>query len=153
MKRSKRLEPLVEMAETRESDARRRLGQCQAKKRELLEKVDALKRYRNDYSFRLELIGSNGLNAKQYNDYRTFLGKITRTLEEQEMVLEKIEKELRDQEIVWGTARQYATSLRKVQASSLTEEIKTSEYREQGEADDQAARTGNRSLDAEAVKF
>ncbi|MEN8259098.1 MAG: flagellar export protein FliJ [Pseudomonadota bacterium] len=153
MKRSKRLEPIVEMAESRESDARQRLGKCQVKKRELLEKVDALKRYRNDYSFRLELIGSNGLNAKQYNDYRTFLGKLNRAIEEQETVLEKIEKELQNHEKAWAAARQYMTSLRKVHASSLTEEIKTLEHREQREADDRAARKGHPNFDVEMAGY
>lgn len=149
MKRSKRLEPIVEMAESRENDARQRLGECQQQKRALEEKIEALKRYRNDYGFRLELIGSNGLNAKQYNDYRTFLAKIDRAIQEQESVLDNVEKDLRNHERDWGAARQYMKSLQKVHASSLRDEVRIADRRDQREADDRAARSILRAQDIE----
>lgn len=153
MKRSKRFEPIVELAEKREKEAVRILGQCQAKKRHLYEKAETLKKYRNDYSARLIRAGEEGLSARQLLDYRSFLGKLNQAIGDEEKRMREVDLELSLRRKTWEEALNRKVSLQKIEASWRAAEAKIIEQREEREADDRAARSTGEGWSADPQEY
>jgi flagellar FliJ protein len=139
MNRSKRLEPLVELAEKREEEAMRAMGLCQVKRDEVANRASTLSQYRNDYIARLTEAGEGGLSARVLMQYRSFLEVLNQTIAGQEMELRRVESDLAFRRQAWEKAHGYRLGLEKVRDASRASEARAHDQREQRESDDRAA--------------
>ena len=83
MKRSKRLEPVVRVAENRKQQAAKALGESQSALQQAEQRLDELKNYREEYIRRFHTNGAQGMSAVQMGDYRLFLSNLSRAIEQQ----------------------------------------------------------------------
>ena len=70
MTRSKRIRPVVEIAENRERDAARQLGVSRQSVAEQERRLEELLQYREEYNQRLTGEGSNRMGARKLQEYQ-----------------------------------------------------------------------------------
>ena len=147
MTRSKRIEPVVRIAENREREAARRVGDSQrnleAQRARLLE----LQAYRDDYAKRFAATGSGGLGAAMLHDYRAFLGKLNQAIEHQKRLIQAGERAYEDSRRQWLDSRGRMKALDTVAERYRRDEYRQQERREQNELDERAQRVGPRSTE------
>lgn len=140
MRKSKRLQPLVEMAQSQEERAARALGESQRKRRLVLKNLHNLKAFREDYTVRFKQTGRQGIGAAQLTDYRIFLHKLNQAVGEQEKALQQMEQALDSHQKAWEAARSHARGLQKLLEAALNEELMQQQKHEQMETDQRAGR-------------
>jgi len=140
MKRSNRLTPVLELAETRERQATQKLGQSQHKLDMALRGLENLHSLRLGYTERFRQSGDQGLGARQLTEYRTFLNKINSAILEQEKAIRQAEADLEKRRGDWEAARKHTLGIRKLVENALVEEARTQEKQVQAEMDERAGR-------------
>lgn len=143
MKRSERLTPVLELAETREQQAARVLGEFTRKLETTRSGLDNLKTFRDGYiaKFR-ESVESLGM--RQLLEYRAFIAKIDTAIDDQHKAVARAEQELTQRQADWEAARQQTKGLRTVIDKARAEEAKAEDKRQQAEQDERASRRAGR---------
>lgn len=143
MKRSERLTPVLELAETREQQAARVLGEYTRQLETTRGGLDNLKVFRDGYiaKFRQSV---EGLGMRQLLEYRAFIAKIDGAIEDQHRAVAKAEQELAKRQADWEAARQQTKGLRTVIDKARAEEAKAEDKRQQAEQDERASRRAGR---------
>ena len=142
MKRSKRLKPVVQVAEGREQQAARALGAAQTRLLQAEQQYHELCRYREDYRQRFQQVGAFGMGALQLEDYQQFLHKLGQAIEQQEQVIAQARQEVEARRSQWFTLRGKLRSLDSVVSRYQASEEKQARRREQQEQDERAQRPG-----------
>ncbi|TVO79026.1 flagellar export protein FliJ [Sedimenticola selenatireducens] len=137
---SKRLHPVKRVAESRENDAARVLGDTQKKMRDQEAKLEDLKRYHKEYLERFEATARQGMAANQMQEYRVFLEKLDSAIKEQEKVVLASKSECVSRKEQWQEKRVRTQALGKVMDRFKSAELKAMEKREQNEMDDRSQR-------------
>ena len=140
MKQSKRLKPIVELADSKEKAAIEELGRCQKQRNAEVAKLDQLKSFQEQYSNRLSVDAGKGITATHLVDYRMFLEKLTSAIREQEHLIGQIDEQLGMRKKTWESARRYKQGMSNLLDTSRQKEIRIQLKREQGESDDRASR-------------
>lgn len=140
MKRSDRLTPVLELAETREKQATQKLGQSQHKLEAAQRSLESLHSFRTSYTERFRQSGDQGLSARQLTEYRAFLGKVNTAIAEQEKVVQQAEADVEKRRSEWEAARRHALGIQKVVENALLEETRVHEKQLQAEMDERASR-------------
>lgn len=139
MKKSKRLEPILDLADRKEKDSAK-LVAIQLKKVQAISKGAAdLRGYLDNYHARYQTAGATGFTVKQLTEYRLFLAKINGAIDEQLSNLRLAEQELADCRRAWEEARQYREGVRKLFNQARLDEERLAEKNEQKEMDERAA--------------
>ena len=76
MSRSKRMKPVMQVAENREQQAARDLGAAQQRLAVQERKLEELQTYRDQYAQQFEQTGGGGIGAVRMQDYRVFLARL-----------------------------------------------------------------------------
>jgi flagellar FliJ protein len=142
MKKSKRFQPITRLAEIKEQDAARLMGACKQKHKEQMEQLESLKEYRDSYVCRYQ---TASMAAHQLTDYRLFLDKLNRAIQEQESVILKSLNAVYDQEKLWQCAHQHTNGVQKLSDKAVRDERYQQEKRAQSELDERSGR-GRREL-------
>jgi len=137
---SKRLQPVQRVAQSRENDAARELGDSQRRMRDQEAKLGDLKRYHQEYLERFETTARQGMSAKQMQEYRVFLEKLDRAIKEQEKVVLASKSECVNRKEQWQQKHVRTQALGKVMDRFRSVEQKAVEKREQDEIDDRNQR-------------
>ncbi len=140
MKRSQRLEPVVRVAENREQQAARSLGDSQSALNQAQQRLNELKNYREEYIQRFHTTGAVGMSAMQMGDYRLFLSNLSRAIEQQAGLVEQAAAVVEQQRQQWFTRRGKVKMLGNVVARFQTEEQRVVDRKEQLEQDERAQR-------------
>lgn len=140
MKKSKQLQSITRLAEIKELEAVRLMGECKKTFQEQTEQLENLKEYRKNYVDRYQSIS---MTAHQLADYRLFLDKLNRAIVEQEGVVLKDLNSVHEQEKLWQLAHQHTNGIQKLSNKALQDEHFKQEKREQAETDDRAGRGKN----------
>ncbi len=140
MTRSKRMDPVVQVAESRERDAARQLGEWQGRLAQHEARLAELLSYRDDYARQFESTGGNGLGAQRLQDYRAFLERLNSAVRQQEDVLAHTRGEIARLRSRWLDKRTHAKALDKVVERYREDERRAAERREQNESDERANR-------------
>lgn len=140
---SKRLQPVQRVAESREKDAARELGDSQRRMRDQEAKLEDLRRYHQEYLERFQTSARQGMTASQMQEYRAFLEKLDQAIREQEKVVLASKSECVSRKEHWQQKHVRSKALGKVMDRFKTAERKMVDKREQNEMDDRNQRSGN----------
>ena len=145
MKKSQRLKIIVDLNAENEKKALQELGKTQTKKGELQAQLDNLKQYRQEYNDQYQSISKAGVNIAKLLEFRSFISKLDKVIEDQEQAILRLESELVFVRKTWERQHQKTKSIQKVCDSAKAEELKKENKREQNEQDDRATRSGRNS--------
>ncbi len=138
MKRSQRLQQVVDFTAEQESEAAKILAQATRQIDQTLAQIEAMRQFRLDYCARLQQQGMS-MNAMQLNEYRAFLANLGRVIEEQETALQKMRQEHAALQRSWREIHCRRKGIGKVQRKFAMQEQKLMEKRMQSELDDRVA--------------
>ena len=139
MMRSKRFEPIRDIAATSATDLSRAMGEAGRRVSELERQVEQLKTYRDEY------VGNSTedrgtMDAVKLQNYRSFLGRLGEALRQQQTLLDHARANFENRRLEWSAKRIEAESLGRVIERFRSEEQRDVERREQREGDDAAMR-------------
>ncbi|HHI94984.1 MAG TPA: flagellar export protein FliJ [Gammaproteobacteria bacterium] len=140
MKRSQRLAPVVKVAENREQQAARSLGDSQSALNQAQQRLDELKNYREEYIQRFHANGAVGMSAVQMGDYRLFLSNLSRAIEQQTALVQQAAAVVEEQRQKWFTRRGKVKMLGNVVSRFQADEQRVVDRKEQLEQDERAQR-------------
>lgn len=140
MKKSRRLQPVVKVAESREQQAARALGDAQTTLSEAEQRLAELKGYREDYIARFHSAGAAGMAAAQMEDYRQFLHKLSLAIDQQGQVIVRAASVVEEKRQGWHVSRSKAQMLDTVVSRYQSEEQRVVDRKEQGEQDERSQR-------------
>lgn len=136
MKRSKRFEPVVKVAESRTQQAAQALGDAQRALTQAQQRLAELETYREEYVKRFHSTGAVGMSAAQMMDYRAFLVKLDQAIAEQGGVVKQTGKFVEQQRQEWITRRGKVKMLDTVVARYQADEQRDADRKEQGDQDE-----------------
>ena len=140
MKRSRRLQPVVRVAENRQQQAARALGLAQGELAQAQQRLSELKGYREEYIRRFQAAGAQGMVVVQMADYRQFLHRLAMAIEQQVKVVAHVTARVEDQRRRWFASRGKAQMLDNVVQRYQADEQREADRKEQVELDDRPPR-------------
>jgi flagellar FliJ protein len=150
MIKSKRFEPIQEIAETSAKDLSRAMADAGRKVTDLEHKLEQLQTYRDEYVRNSQ--SSGAIDAVKLQNYRSFLDRLGEALNQHLKSLDLARQEFEKRRSQWSEKRIEAESLNRVVDRFRKEEQHAADRREQREGDDAAmrvmlaARTDTRNL-------
>lgn len=139
MMRSKRFEPIQQIASTTAADLSRAMGEAGRRVAELEKQFEQLKSYRDDYT-RSSTEARGTMDAVRLQNYRSFLDRLGEAMRQHTGKLELARAEYEKRRVQWSEKRIEAESLGRVIDRFRKEERYVVEQREQHEGDDAAMR-------------
>lgn len=146
MKKSKRLNIIAELNANNEKKSLEALGDIQKNKLDAKKQLENLEQYRQDYKDQYQSVSETGVNIKQLLEFRAFISKVDKAIEEQEQVVLEVGKQAESMRKDWETLHHKTNSMQKVCEAAVQEEAKAEEKREQNEQDDRASRVGRKGI-------
>jgi flagellar FliJ protein len=140
MKRSQRIQAIVEIKAVQEKKALEALAASQKKMQEVEVQLENLKAYRQDYQERFNRLGSHGASVAQLMEFRSFMDKLDTAIKGQELSLLGSQAEFQAKKQNWENRHHQTTSLQKVCDAAVVIEKKRDDKIEQGEQDEWASR-------------
>jgi flagellar protein FliJ len=139
MMKSKRFEPIREIASSSADDLSRAMGEAARKVAEIERQIQQLQSYRDDY-LRKSGQGTAAVDAVKLQNYRSFLDRLGEALRQQTVSLDLARVEYEKRRAAWSAKRIEAESLGRAVERFRKEEQHTADRREQREVDDTALR-------------
>ncbi|TBR43175.1 flagellar export protein FliJ [Marinomonas agarivorans] len=137
MKRSKRMQILVDIAKSKEDQAAKLLAQQRLKLASDKEQLEQLKEYANQYESERNLLG---LNANLIANYQHFVTRLEQAVQQQNMAITQAEQQTSFALGQWLEARAKTQSMHALQQKHVKQEEKQEEKREQSQLDEFAMR-------------
>jgi flagellar FliJ protein len=128
MKRSKRLEPVGELADGEERECAVRVAGIQTRLDDAQRRANELKRYLVEYQSMFQQRGAAGIGVSDLRDYQTFLARLNDAVRQQ------------DGGVEWLEAAVRKTAVGKVIENARSEDRKVEERLSQKETDEHAQR-------------
>jgi flagellar protein FliJ len=139
MMKSKRFEPIQEIASTSAKDLSRAMGEAGRQVADLERKLQQLQTYRDEYTKNSSQSGSS-MDAVKLQNYRSFLDRLGDAMRQQQKLLEHARAEYEKKRADWSEKRVEAESLGRVVERFRKEEQRAVNQREQREGDEAAMR-------------
>ena len=139
MLKSKRFEPIHEIASSSAKDLSRAVGDAARKVADLELQLEKLQAYRDEY-VRNSAQSTSTIDAVKLQNYRSFLDRLGEALRQHGKSLEAARAEYEKRHAVWSEKRIEAESLSRVVDRFRSEERRAADRREQREGDDAAMR-------------
>jgi flagellar FliJ protein len=139
MMKSKRFEPIQEIASTEAVDLSRAMGEAGRKVADIESQLEQLKSYRDEY-VRNSTQSAAAMDAVKLQNYRSFLDRLGEALRQHMKSLETARAEYERRRALWSEKRVEAESLSRVVDRFRKEEQHVADRREQREGDDAALR-------------
>jgi len=149
VKRSKRLQSILDLVITREEEVSHHLNQARQRQEKARSGLTSLQDFRAGYTRQFNQAGEQGMGIRQMLEYRAFLSKINAAIEEQQKTLSRNESEITRLRQLWEQAHRKTMGVRKVLEKSLTEEGRRAEKALQSEMDEWASRKATAARDAD----
>lgn len=143
MKRSKRLEPVGEMAFEEERECAGRVAGIQQRLDEANKRQVELKRYVVEYQSMFQQRAAAGIDMAGLRDYQTFLARLNEAVRQQDVVIAQIESECARARVEWLEAAARRNAVNKVIENARLEDRKVEDRMLQKESDERAQRRGN----------
>ncbi|MDF1583764.1 MAG: flagellar export protein FliJ [Methyloprofundus sp.] len=140
MKRSQRLQVIVDLKINQEKKYLDALGKQRNLKLQKETQLNSLKNYRQDYRDKNDKLIKNGISVTQLMEFRAFMEKMDKAIEGEERTLKMLDSELERLRKNWEEAHMYTEGIQKIQGNARVSEQKQEEKKEQLEMDDRAAR-------------
>jgi flagellar protein FliJ len=139
MMKSKRFEPIHEIALTSAKDLSRSMADAGRKVAELERQLEQLQTYRDEY-VRNSTQGNGAMDAVKLQNYRSFLDRLGEALNQHQKSLDIARTEFDKRRVQWSEKRIEAESLNRAVDRFRKEEQSAADRREQREGDDAATR-------------
>jgi flagellar FliJ protein len=139
MMRSKRFEPIQEIASNSATELSRAMGEAGRKVVELEGQLEQLKKFRDEYVSNSTAAGG-AMDSVKLQNYRSFLGRLGDALRQHVAKLDKARADYEKRRVVWSAKRIEVESLGRVIERFRKEERYVAEQREQRDGDDAAMR-------------
>jgi flagellar export protein FliJ len=139
MKRSKRFEPIRDIASTSATDLSRAMGEAGRRAADLERQLEQLKTYRDEY-VKNSIQDDGTMDAVKLQNYRSFLGRLGDAIRQQLTLLDRARAEFENRRLEWSAKRIEAESLGRAIDRFRSEELRDAERREQRDGDDAAMR-------------
>lgn len=136
MNKSDRLNTIVELNAQQEKKALEMLGSVQKKQNERQTQLDNLEQYRKDYQKKFDDFCKNGAQVGQILEFKSFIEKLDKAIQEQERALQQTETELNRARQSWVNMHNRTQSLEKIRDNAISDEQHQQNKREQSEQDD-----------------
>jgi flagellar export protein FliJ len=138
MMKSKRFEPIREIASTSAKDLSRAMGEAARKVADLERQFEQLKSYRDEYERNSQ--SPAAIDAVKLQNYRSFLDRLGEALRQHLKNLDTARAEYERRRALWSEKRIEAESLSRVVDRFRKEEQHAADRREQHEGDEAAMR-------------
>ncbi len=139
MRKSKRFEPIREIASNSADHLSRAMAEAGLKVTDLERQLEQLQSYRDEY-LRNSAPGTGATDAVKLQNYSTFLDRLGEALRQQTRNLDNARAEYEKRRVLWSEKRVEAESLSRVVDRLRREEQHAADRREQREGDDAALR-------------
>ncbi len=139
MMKSKRFEPIQEIASTSARDLSRAMGEAGLKVRDLERQLEQLTSYRDEY-VRNSTQADGAMDAVKLQNYRSFLDRLGEAMRQHLKSLDAARNEFERRRAQWSEKRIEAESLSKVVDRFRREEQHVADRREQRDGDEAAMR-------------
>jgi flagellar export protein FliJ len=139
MMKSKRFEPIQEIAANSADQLSRAMADAGQKVTEIERQLEQLQSYRDEY-LRNSAPANGATDAVKLQNYRTFLDRLGEALRQHSKNLEDARAEYERRRALWSEKRVEAESLSRVVDRFRKEEQHAADKREQREGDDAAMR-------------
>jgi len=140
MTKSKRLKPVSDIADAKERDAARHMGDQQGVLDKHQNKLAELIKYRGEYAEKMVMAGGGGISAGQMQDYSRFIRRLDEAIVFQRSQIELAIRQLEVKQREWQVMHTRSEALNKVVSRYQTEETRQEDKREQNESDERAMR-------------
>ena len=137
--KSKRFEPIQEIASTSAISLSRAMGDAGRKVQDLERQFEQLQSYRDEY-VRNSTQANGTMDAVKLQNYRSFLGRLGDALRQHVKSLDAARLEFERRRALWSEKRIEAESLNRVVDRLRKEEQHVAQRREQRDGDDAAMR-------------
>ena len=137
--KSKRFEPIQEIAATSAKDLSRAMGDAARKVADLERQLKQLQTYRDEY-VRNTTQSAAAIDAVKLQNYRSFLDRLGEALSQHQKNLDNARAEYERRHQLWSEKRIEAESLSRVVDRFRKEEQHAADQREQREGDEAAMR-------------
>ena len=138
MMKSKRFEPIREIASTSAKDLSRAMGEAARKVADLERQFEQLQSYRDEYARNSQ--SPAAIDAVKLQNYRSFLDRLGEALRQHLKNLDTARAEYERRRALWSEKRIEAESLSRVVDRFRREEQHAADQREQHEGDEAAMR-------------
>ncbi len=139
MTKSKRFEPIQEIASNSANALSRAMADAARRVTELERQLEQLDRYRAEY-MQSSSAGSGAMDAVKLQNFRSFLDRLAEARRQQTKNLEAARAEYEKRRMLWSEKRVEAESLGRAVERFRKEEQAVADRREQREGDDAAMR-------------
>ncbi|HEY0747951.1 MAG TPA: flagellar export protein FliJ [Steroidobacteraceae bacterium] len=139
MLKSKRFEPIREIASNSANDLSRDMAEAGRKVTDLEHKLEQLQNYRDEY-VRKSAQSNGAIDAVKLQNYRSFLDRLGEALNQQLKSLDLARKEFEKRRAQWSEKRVEAESLNRVVDRFRKDEQHAADRKEQREGDEAAMR-------------
>lgn len=138
--RSKRMQPVANIADEREQEAARHYGESQRALAEQENRLRELMAYREEYIRNLQARSSRGIRVGNMNDYRRFIAQLEHNIHLQEQQVAAFRQACEHRRRQWMETRTHAMAIDKAIDRFRRQEDRLRDRREQAETDEFASR-------------
>jgi flagellar FliJ protein len=139
MMRSKRFEPIQELASNSADNLSRSMADAARRVADLERQFDQLRTYRDEYVAKSTAAGG-AMDGLKLQNYRSFIDRLGEAIGQHVTKLDTARAEYERRRVLWSEKRIEAESLSRVIDRFRKEELHAAERREQREGDDFATR-------------
>jgi len=129
------MQPVAQVADSRQRDAARQMGERQRMLDEQIRRLQELNAYRDEYARRFE-DGADGMMGLHVREYRLFLARLNQAAEEQARNVERARQALERSQGDWTRCRIHSDAVGKVIDRLQVEERDEDVRREQSDNDE-----------------
>ncbi len=146
MTRSKRMQPVLRVAEMREQAAAKELGNAQRFLQEQEERLAELRLYHAEYVRDMHSQGSSGISSARFQELQRFMASLNQAIEQQQQMVHSAARACEHKRQLWQSAYRKSRSLDKVVERYSEQELYEQGQRDQKEADEMAQHGGRATL-------
>ncbi len=139
-KKSRRLEPIIELARSKEQRAATAYGLARADLVSQQTRLNELQNYRLEYIARFNQQAALGMDALMVKDFQQFLVNLKKAIEQQEKIVERAMVLVEQQRQHWLDERQQVSVYDQLKQRYQTVEQQQADRQDQKETDERAQR-------------
>lgn len=134
------LQPLMNLAQSQNDSATRKLGHLNKKQQSAQEILGTLQQYRRDYQTRLQESAQNGMNPAELRNFQEFINKLDNAISQQLKAVEQSKMSTQVGRGEFDTTRRKLKSFDTLQQRHIEEQKKVIEKSEQKALDEHTGR-------------
>ncbi len=143
--RSERLAPVTRVAENREQQAARALGEARQELARRERQLQELQTYRHEYAEQFRERAGGGVAAAALRRFQAFLGQLDRAIGQQQQSVARASADCEQRRQAWALTRRRRQAVQLAVENCRADERRTAERREQRDTDEHAQRRGTAS--------